>query len=227
MKRIGINVDIGEGMPYDEELLKYATSANVGCGAHCGSPQITMEAIKKCRRAGVVVGAHPGYPDPENMGRVEWDLPDNDKTHALYRSLTEQLTPMEGLFAYIKPHGAFYHQTQVPSPHAGLLTALLAIHICPLLGTAGTTHERVAAASGVKLIKEGFGDRRYLPGTRKLAPRSEGNAMLTDPKEIQEQVLELAEDVDSICVHGDSENCVEIIRIVSSALEEAGYEVRS
>ncbi len=227
MKRVGINVDIGEGMAFDQELLQYATSANVGCGAHCGSPEITMEAIKRCRRAGVVVGAHPGYPDRENMGRLDWELADYDKAHALYRSLTDQLSPMEGLFKYIKPHGAFYHQTQIPGPHAGLLTALLAIHQCPLLGTAGTTHERVAAATGVKLIKEGFGDRRYILGTRKLMPRSQGDAMLTDPKEIREQVVELAESVDSICVHGDAEGCVDVIRTVRSALEDAGYEVGS
>ena len=128
MKRVSINVDIGEGMPHDAELLKYATRANVGCGAHAASKEITLEAIRLCRKEGVKVGAHPGYPDPEHMGRTAWPLDNEEQAHALYQNLSDQLRLMEGMFEYSKPHGAFYHQTQTPGRHAGLLTALLAAY---------------------------------------------------------------------------------------------------
>jgi lactam utilization protein B len=35
----------------------------------------------------------------------------------------------------------------------------------------------------------------------------------------------LATQVDSICLHGDTENCVEIAETVYAALSDAGFEV--
>lgn len=43
MKQIDLNCDLGEGfgvwkMGFDEELMKYITSANIACGWHGGDP---------------------------------------------------------------------------------------------------------------------------------------------------------------------------------------------
>jgi UPF0271 protein len=104
------------------------------------------------------------------------------------------------------------------------LVAVLQLLQLPLMGIAGTHHGHVATAAAVPLISEGFADRAYLSDGR-LVPRTESGALLSDPGLIGAQVLNLAERVDSICVHGDNPDCVKTAMLVRFALERAGYEV--
>lgn len=222
MKRVDINVDVGEGFAFDDQLLRIATSANVCCGVYAGDSGLTVETVEKCRALGVRVGAHPGFPDRETMGRGAFPLDDEPSRVALLRSLIEQcsLCPWD----YVKPHGALYNVTTKPGPATVPLVAVL-LHLgLPLMGLPGTHHEHIAFAAEVPFIREGFADRAYLPDGR-LVPRTEPGAVLSDPAEITAQVLVMAERVDSICVHGDSPGCVEIAALLRSTLEKAGYEV--
>ena len=50
-------------------------------------------------------------------------------------------------------------------------------------------------------------------------------SVLSEPDQIAAQVLDLAERVDSICIHGDSPGCVEIAELVRKTLEDNSYEV--
>src|SRR5256886_12227048 len=76
MKSIDLNCDMGE-LPEaiadgtQEVLLRSITSANVACGGHAGDERTMRTTIEQAMRAGVAVGAHPGYPDRENFGRLE------------------------------------------------------------------------------------------------------------------------------------------------------------
>lgn len=222
MRRVDINVDVGEGFAFDDELLRIATSANVCCGAHSGSVELSLETAEKCRSLGVRVGAHPGFPDRTTMGRGAFPLDDEPSRVALLRSLMEQCAVAS--WSYVKPHGALYNATTRPGPATVPLVAVL-LHLgLPLMGMPGTHHEHIAFAAEVPFIREGFADRAYLPDGR-LVSRTEPGAVLSDPDEIAAQVLVLAERVDSICVHGDSPGCVEIAALVRSTLERAGYEV--
>ncbi|MFZ4506515.1 MAG: 5-oxoprolinase subunit PxpA [Fimbriimonas sp.] len=248
-RRIDLNVDIGEGFPFDADLLRFASSANVCCGAHAGSQEILEETLALCRKARVRIGAHPGYPDRLTMGRRSMEL--GEQTVYL-RSIFDQLQTFAKLeaFAYIKPHGAFYNDTAAVLPHdwnlpnpakrqtpyeagghflsllpgGGSLGMLLRLYQVPLLGLASTAHAVIAERAKVELISEGFADRAMRPdGT--LVPRGEPGAVLTDPNDIRQQVLRLAESVDSICLHGDTPGCVEMAELVVSTLVDAGYEV--
>ncbi len=220
MGRVDLNVDIGEGMPYDAPLLRFATSANVGCGAHAGSPRLTREVVLLCRDLGVVVGAHPGYPDRDTFGRTPWQDP-----WQAFESLLAQTELLADLgAAYLKPHGAFYNQSAEGGPAAEVLEELLRRFGLPLLGLPGGEHEGVARRAGVRFAREGFADRRLLPNGM-LAPRSEPGAVLTDPSAVCRNALDLAPQVDSICLHGDTPDCVGLAGAVRRALEEAGFEV--
>jgi UPF0271 protein len=155
--------------------------------------------------------------------------------------------------AYLKPHGAFYNDTAmvlpdnwrrtvipprgVPGfdpaaaflarvPGMQSLSMLLRVHGLPLMGLPGTAHEELAARAGQPFIREGFVDRRYQPDGR-LMPRSSPGAVLSDEQEIRDQVLRLLPSVDSFCLHGDTEGCVEIAALVTGTLIEAGVEVRA
>jgi len=223
VRHADINVDIAEGFSWDHDLLQVATSANVCCGAHAGSPGLTRKTIDLCQAQRVRVGLHPGYPDREGMGRRSFAslaTALEDWTHAL----DDQVFPWAPEAAYIKPHGAFYHDVLGDPALADVLTDLLRRTGLPLMGMAGTGHEEIAARAGVALVREGFADRLYRnDGT--LVPRTEPGAVHSDPVEMGRQAVGLVGRVDSICVHGDTPGCVEAARAVRQALTQAGFEV--
>src|SRR3954467_12301205 len=69
--QIDLNCDLGEGCPYDAELMPLITSANVACGFHAGDPSIALTALRLADQHKVRVGAHPSFPDRESFGRQE------------------------------------------------------------------------------------------------------------------------------------------------------------
>ena len=224
MKVIDINVDVGEGFAFDDELLQIATSANVCCGAHAGSVDLTMATVAKCITAGVRVGAHPGVPDRAGMGRTPLRTMSNEERDVLLSSLVDQLLVAE--WDYVKPHGALYNGSSIPGPVADVVASLMSQRSEPLLGMPGTHHEEIARIAGVRLIREGFADRAY-DSDGMLVARSRSGAVLSSHDEIAAQVLRLAVLVDSICIHGDTPGCVTIAEHVLRTLSDAGYEVRA
>src|SRR5712692_3534778 len=80
MNRIDLNSDMGE-LPEaiadgtQEALLRSITSANVACGGHAGDERTMKMTIEQAVRWKVAIGAHPGYPDRGNFGRLELKLP--------------------------------------------------------------------------------------------------------------------------------------------------------
>ncbi len=248
--RIDLNVDIGEGFAFDKDLLAYASSANISCGVHAGSKELTKDTIRLCKEKGIRIGVHPGYPHRESMGRTALTI-ENEIEYL--NSIQDQVKWFSNLQfpAYVKPHGAFYNETALvlpdnwetqirkqPSssryemgglylaqtPGIQLLTMLLRIMKVPLMGLATTAHTVIATRASQMLIREGFADRGYTEkGT--LIPRSSPGALLSDPNEIKEQVLRLAPKVDSICLHGDTPDCLVFAEMIYRTLTDAGYEV--
>jgi len=227
--KVDLNVDLAEGFPYDEDLLQVATSANLCVGAHAGSYDLTVRTMARCQELGVRIGIHPGYPDREGMGRNPLPQDSREAERWLW-SIQDQVMKFRSdcPAAYIKPHGAFYHQSSQSSRElAGItLQSVLSITRTPLMGMPGTAHSEIAWLSEVKFLREGFADRGYAPdGT--LLPRSHPDAVLTDLEQIRAQVVRLAREVDTICIHGDTPNCVDIAWMVRVTLEKSGFEVRA
>ena len=82
---IDLNADVGEGCD-DEALLPFLTSANVACGMHAGTPGLMDRTVALALARGIRVGAHPGYADRENFGRIEIDLsPEDVENLVLYQ----------------------------------------------------------------------------------------------------------------------------------------------
>jgi len=73
---IDLNCDLGElaDGALEEALMAHITSANVACGGHSGDAESMRRTVEMARRHGLAVGAHPGYPDRANFGRVEMGL---------------------------------------------------------------------------------------------------------------------------------------------------------
>ncbi|HZH99184.1 MAG TPA: LamB/YcsF family protein [Fimbriimonadaceae bacterium] len=237
MRRIDLNVDIGEGFPNDEALLEFATSANICCGEHAGSWDLTMKTIELCSSREIRIGMHPGTPHRESMGRKPIEL---KELAGFEESLKLQAKRFMGAVEpkYIKPHGAWYNELTATEPQdwdvyascVGLLIGLVIGTGLPVMMLPASQTSRAILHAGYEagwknpLILEGFADRAYAPAGN-LVPRSKPGAVLEDTEEIRAQVLRLAPVVDSICLHGDTPDCVSLAELVKGTLLDSGYEV--
>ena len=100
-------------MEGESNLLPFATSANIACGAHAGDPVIMEGALDEVRRYGLSLGAHIGYPDLAGFGRREIHLTAGE----LRASILYQLGALYGLaktvgleITQVRPHGFLYRQ---------------------------------------------------------------------------------------------------------------------
>ncbi len=111
--KIDLNVDLGEGCNYDEALLAQVSSANVACGWHAGDAGTMQQVVRWALACGVAIGAHPSFPDRENFGRTEMQLPlDDIRAGMLYQigALAAIVRAQGGWLSHVKPHGALYNQ---------------------------------------------------------------------------------------------------------------------
>lgn len=249
MTAVDLNADLGESfgawrMGDDEALLDVLTSANVACGFHAGDPLTMQKTCEAAAARGVVVGAHPSYPDLVGFGRRQLDMSPAELTSAtLY-----QLGALRGIceaagarLAYVKPHGALYHAVSASEELAeALVSAVVACGRLAVLGPAGSALLRAAKDAGLQTAAEVFADRGYLPDGR-LVPRGEPGAILTDPAEVAARVVGMAKhsqvaavdgsivplQVDSICLHSDTPGAVTLARSVRDALVKAGINIRA
>src|SRR5882762_11569211 len=78
--KIDLNCDMGE-LPEavvdgtQEALMASITSVNIACGGHAGDEQTMMTTVGQALRGKLAIGAHPGYQDRANFGRLELKLP--------------------------------------------------------------------------------------------------------------------------------------------------------
>ena len=113
---IDLNADLGEGFPWDRELLDLVSSASISCGVHAGDRDGIIATIRLARAKGVRIGAHPGYPDRKGFGRVERDVSRGEVAAMIVGQVEEfnRTCTGEGVIAtsHVKPHGALYNQAQ-------------------------------------------------------------------------------------------------------------------
>ena len=245
MTSIDLNADLGEGDPYDEELLQIVSSANVACGGHAGDVESMAQTVRSAIANGVAIGAHPGYPDRDGFGRQSGFMTGD----ALYESLTDQVTSladtaaqMGARLAHVKPHGALYNDAVRARDLADIIARVTAE--APgepaFVGMANTELELAAERHGLRFIAEAFVDRAYEPdGT--LVSRKEPGAVHEDMAVATTQAVRLAEDgrvtarngdqvdvrADTLCIHGDTPGAAEKARAVRDVLETHGVEIRA
>ena len=228
-RSIDLNADLGEGCPWDEDLLDRVTSASVCCGAHAGDRATSLQTLRLAAARHVVVGAHPGYADRVNFGRKELEL-SRSEVACLVREQVEGLAEIArsiGLeLRFVKPHGALYNQAQRDEViAAGVIDAVGPLGL-PLLGLPGSVLDAAAVRAKLRYLPEGFADRRYGPDGR-LVPRGTPGAILDDPAEIEAQVLRLIDrGVATLCIHGDDPRAVALADRVRAIVRKAGIVAR-
>ncbi|HEV2036478.1 MAG TPA: 5-oxoprolinase subunit PxpA [Candidatus Dormibacteraeota bacterium] len=217
-----MNSDLGEGAGADEAILACVDSASVGCGVHAGSASITVATALRCRELGVEVGAHPGYDDRPNFGRVENPL-SPDEIEALVAFQVGGLASVVPI-AFVKPHGALYRRCQLDPAAADAVARVARTHGAGLVCQPGSELLAAAKRAGLPGYREGFADRKLLPDGS-LAPRDQPGAVLA-PALAAEQALRLAMsgEFDTICIHGDTKGAATVAETVRQALRERGVQ---
>jgi len=217
-----------EDASIEEAIMPHITSANVACGAHAGSEEILARTVALAARYGVAVGAHPGYPDRANFGRVEMALSAEEIADTVFAQI-EWMARRVAAIAHVKPHGALYN-IAAKNPLVANAIADGVARWNPatiLVGLAGSQALEVWRSRGFRVAAEAFADRRYEPDGS-LRPRKFTDALITDPAAAAAQAVRLvkAGRAQTLCIHSDTPGAVETAKEVARALRAAGVTIQ-
>jgi UPF0271 protein len=250
MKSIDLNCDMGE-LPEaiadgtQEALMTTITSVNVACGGHAGDERTMKTTVERALHWKLAIGAHPGYADRANFGRLELKLPPNQIAASVFeqvRALAEIAASCGAQLTHVKPHGALYNQAVRDREIAEAIAEGVArwSRDVVLVGLAGSPMLDIFRKAGFAVAAEAFADRRYeADGT--LRSRKFEDALIRDPAEAGRQALRIVErgvviacdgtevtvDAQTLCIHGDTPGAPEIAAAVARILREAGVTVRA
>ena len=248
LETLDLNADMGESygnwvLSEDRALMEHLTTANVACGFHAGEPAVMRRTVEWATEHGVKVGAHPGTPDLLGFGRRFMSLTPDD----VFNYVTYQVGALSGFLNHygeklhhVKPHGAMYlilkdEQLAAAAVSAIQKTAPGARFYWP--GPFG--HEpitKVAADAGMQVFVEAYPDLDYSPEGNLIVER---HKKAVHPDLIEERVTRLLEDqtylavdgtvlpleVQSICIHSDGPNSIEVAQAVKRAANASGVEL--
>lgn len=223
--------------------MRSITSVNIACGGHAGDEETMRRTIEQALRWKLAIGAHPGYADRMNFGRLELDVPPKEIAASVFEQLRALVQIAAGCGArlvHVKPHGALYNQAVRDRGIAEAIAEGVARwnREVVLVGLAGSPMLDVFREASFAVAGEAFADRRYEPdGT--LRSRKFEDALIRDPAEAGWQALSVVErgavtacdgsevsvDAQTLCIHGDTPGAPEIAATVARILREAGVSL--
>ena len=232
-----LNCDLGESfgswkMGRDDEVMPHIDQANIACGFHGGDPLVMEKTLTMAKQNGVMVGAHPAYPDLVGFGRRPMQCSADEISAFMHYQIAalEGMAKIQGLeLAYVKPHGALYNDMMArDTVRAPIMKAIADFHMPVRLMLQATPqaeqHLNEAADHGIELWFEAFADRCY-DDDGKLLSRARAGAvhtrekMLAQVEQICQQgtVTSVSGDTlelkpDTLCVHGDNDEGISAIK---------------
>ncbi len=238
-----LNADVGEGIGNEAEIMPFLSSCNIACGGHAGDEDSMRMVVQLAKTHQVKIGAHPSYPDPENFGRIEMDMP----CAALYISIQGQIKALMRVLRqenrqlhHVKPHGALYNKAAVDKRTATIV--LEAVKSIPfpikLYVPYASVISHMAAKEGIPITYEAFADRNYEDDLT-LVSRSKPNALITDLDEMTQHVTGMIQrqevrtvngkiipiKAQTFCVHGDNPEAVNLIKGLREKLESSNIKI--
>lgn len=246
-----INCDMGESTPLwpyaiekDLALLPWISSMNLACGFHAGDPSTMHELVAAALKAGVAIGAHPSYKDPDNFGRSAISLaPEKVYDLIVYQvgALQAFLRVYGASLHHVKPHGALYNRAAAD--------VVLARAICRavkdldpnllLYGLSGSALITAAQEMGLRTASEVFADRTY-QDDGSLTPRSAANALIAEERAAMEQVVQMVQQgrvhtvtghaiaitAETVCIHSDGAQALAFAQRIYHTLKQHGIEIK-
>jgi UPF0271 protein len=235
---------MGEGMLNDASLMSLISSANIACGYHAGNEDTIKRTIELALEHNVAIGAHPSYLDRENFGRLSQSISLVELAELISDQLNifEKITNQMGCkIHHVKLHGALYNDCAKDALSSKIVAQTIQA-IDPsimLYGLSGSHSIKEAKAIGLRSVEEVFADRTY-QANGQLTPRYLDHALITDPNESAQQVLSMVLDqeikthdgtmiavnAETICIHGDHPDAVEIAKHLFNTLQQYKIEIK-
>ena len=223
-------------------MMPFISSVSIACGFHAGDPATIRRTVHAAVEHGLQIGAHVALPDLLGFGRRRMAIsPENVRDDALYQigALKAFVEAEGGTLGHVKPHGALYAMCSADPELAGavahataevdrrLLLLLLSDDVAPAV-----------QEHGVRLVTEAFPDLDYSPDGSLVL---EAVKRAWDPDRVAARALRVSREgridasdgsdlevsVESVCLHSDAPNAVDVARSVRTRLDENGIRVRS
>lgn len=242
MNAIDLNCDVGEGVGNEAQLMPYISSCNIACGGHAGDMETMKKVLAFAKANHVKPGAHPSYPDKENFGREVIDIPSS----ALKNSIISQIKLLQQVaeksqtkLFHVKPHGALYNRA---AQHKGtaqiVIDAVLETDDELLLYVPYNSIIGQLAQTKLRTMTEGFADRAYNDDYSLVSRKIEG-AVFSNVDQVVQHVLPMIKNsqlttinklklpfnIDTLCVHGDTQNAFEILKALHASLIKEGISI--
>jgi UPF0271 protein len=190
--------------------------------------------VALAKRHNVKVGAHPSLPDLQGFGRREMKMEPKELTNCILYQVgaLKAFLDREGMrLFHLKPHGSLYGMAARSPEIAKAVADAAKVFDVPVLGMAGTMHEKIYTAEGLGFISEYYADLEYDDDGALIITR-EHHAV--DPSRAAERARravdagkvdsingrEVPVRADCICVHSDTPNAVAVARAVKAAVAE-------
>lgn len=245
--QIDINCDMGESFGKytkgrDEEVMPYVTTANIAGGYHAGDPHVMRRTVALADEHDVNVGVHPGLPDKLGFGRRTMDAsPAEVQDYVVYqlgalRAFADQL---DVPFQHVKPHGAMYSMLSESEEHArAVIEGVLEVDPDLIYLATDMNIYEVAEEYPIRAAFEGYVDLDYRSDRSVVIPKEKE---ARDPELVADRFISIATEgvvetpdgeevevpAESICVHCDTPNIVEILEEVHSRLTDHDIELVS
>ncbi len=248
MGSIDINCDMGESfgnwqMGNDEQVMPYITSANIAGGYHAGDPHVMRETVELAAEHDVGIGVHPGLPDKMGFGRRKMDTsPEEVRDYVVYQlgALTAFARRHGATVQHVKPHGAMYSMLSDSEEHArAVMEGMLEVDPDLIyLATDMNIYEVAQDVDGLRAVFEGYVDIDYREDRSLIVEKEVGDR---DPGLVADRFVSIATEgvveavngeeisipAESICIHGDNPNAVEILKEIHSRLDDHDIELAS
>jgi len=217
----------------DELIMPHINLCNIACGGHAGSSDIVAHTIELALEHEVEVGAHPGYVDRVNFGRIYIEMTNQELKDMLRSQIDLFLTNADivGVVPYhIKPHGALYHACNHREMEMNILIDIVKkeySYLTLLVFPDSILHRR-AEAEQLNIMAESFIDRLYTKDL-KLVSRNQDDAVITSGNKASAQfeylskgkVIAKGDTIQQLksqtaCIHGDNPNVFQILEAINS-----------
>ena len=141
---------------------------------------------------------------------------------------------------HIKPHGALYNLIAKDRCEAQKFIRIIKKYVkdCFLFVPYNSEIAKVALENDIKIKYEAFADRNYNTDLS-LVSRNDENALILSSVEIVRHVLKILKSnkvktvsglekkikADTLCIHSDTENVIEIVSILTTELKKRGITI--
>ncbi|WP_017727711.1 LamB/YcsF family protein [Halalkalibacterium ligniniphilum] len=249
MLKVDLNCDMGESfglyqMGNDEGMMQYITSANIACGFHAGDPHVIKRTIELCKSYDVGVGVHPGFPDLVGFGRRHMNVtPSEIQDYVIYQmGAIREFASMYNLpVQHCKLHGALFMMAMEDKKIAKAFLEVIS-KINPKMIVFALNQSEVAIVGkemGIPIAYEGYADREHTDTGSIVLTRT--GPSLTDVNKMAERVVRMVKErkvitydgkeaeinVQTVCIHGDTEGAPLLAKAITEALMRNEIEVTS